>query len=82
MSGLKMDDQGLIPGGVERFSLLNSIQIALGPIQLPVQWVPGDLPSGVKQQGHEADHSVPFSGKVKNGGTVPPFPHTSSWCFA
>jgi len=31
-----------------------------------IQWVPGDLSLGVKQQGCEADHSLPPSAEVKN----------------
>jgi hypothetical protein len=33
----------------------------------------------VKWKGHEADHSPPFSGRVKNGGAIPPLPDMSSW---
>jgi len=35
--------------------------MVLGPIQPPIQWVPG-----VKQLKHEADHSAPSRAKVKN----------------
>jgi len=38
---------------------------ALGPIQPPIQWVPGNLSLGVKWPGHEADHSHPSSAKVR-----------------
>jgi len=38
---------------------------ALGPTQSPIQWVTGALSLGVKQLGHEADHSLPPSVKVK-----------------
>jgi hypothetical protein len=31
--------------------------------------------SGVKQQGREADHSLPSSAEVKNGGAMPGLPH-------
>jgi hypothetical protein len=31
------------------------------------------------QPGHEADHSLPSIGEVKNCGTIPPFRHRSSW---
>jgi hypothetical protein len=34
---------------------------------------------GGKEAGHEADHSLTSSAKVKNGGTMPPLPHTSSY---
>jgi hypothetical protein len=35
------------------------------PTQLPIQWVPGALSSGVKWPGREADHSAPTSAEVK-----------------
>jgi hypothetical protein len=34
---------------------------------------------GVKKPGLEDDHTPPFSSEVKNGGAIPPVPHTSSW---
>jgi hypothetical protein len=43
------------------------------PTQPPIQWVPGALPPGVQQPGHEA-HSHPSNAEVKNGGAVPPPP--------
>jgi hypothetical protein len=51
----------------------------LGPTQPPVQWVLGALSPGVKQHGHEADHSLPSSAKIKNGGAMSPLAHTPSW---
>jgi hypothetical protein len=51
----------------------------LGPIQPPIQWVPGVLSLGVKWQGCEADHSPPCSVEVKNGGAMPPLPHMPPW---
>jgi hypothetical protein len=35
--------------------------------------------SGLKRPGSEADHPLPNSVEVNNGGAVPPLPHTSSW---
>jgi hypothetical protein len=29
--------------------------------------------------GGEAGHSLPFNAQGKNGGAIPPLPHTSSW---
>jgi uncharacterized protein (DUF427 family) len=52
---------------------------AMAPIQPPIQWAPGALSRGVKQQGHEPDHSPPPSAEVKNGGAIPSLPHASSW---
>jgi hypothetical protein len=37
---------------------------ALGPTQLPIQWVALVLSSGVKQLGCEADHFPPSSARV------------------
>jgi hypothetical protein len=39
---------------------------AVGPTQPPIQWVPRALSLGVKQPGHEADHSPPSNAEVKN----------------
>jgi hypothetical protein len=41
------------------------------PTQPRIQWIPGALSPGVKQ--------TPTSADVKNGGTMPPFPHSTSW---
>jgi len=41
-------------------------RLALGPTQLPIQWGPGALSTGVKQPGHEADHSPPSSADIEN----------------
>jgi hypothetical protein len=51
---------------------------ALGPIQPPVQWVPGVLSWG-KASGLEPGHSPPSSAEFKSGGAIPPLPHTTSW---
>jgi len=39
---------------------------ALGRIQPPIHWVPGDLSLGVQQTGREVDHSPPSSVEIKN----------------
>jgi hypothetical protein len=51
---------------------------ALGPTQPHIQWVTKSVYPGVKRPAREADHSPPPTGEVKNGGAVPPLPHTSS----
>jgi hypothetical protein len=48
------------------FLFATAPRTALGPTQLPIQWVTGDLPLGVKQPEREADHSPPYSAEVKN----------------
>jgi hypothetical protein len=51
---------------------------AVGPTQPPIQWVPVAPSPWVKLQRREADNSPPSSAEVKNGGSIPPLPHTSS----
>jgi hypothetical protein len=41
-------------------------RLVLTPTQPLVQWVPGALTPAIKQPGHEADHSPPFSAESKN----------------
>jgi hypothetical protein len=50
-----LDGRGLIPGTGKIFVLPTAITLALGPIQLPIQWVPGALSPAVKRQGNEAE---------------------------
>jgi len=38
----------------------------LGPIQPPIQWVPGALSLRMKRPGREADHSPPSIVEVEN----------------
>jgi hypothetical protein len=69
----------LSPGRGNIFLLSTSSRPVLGPIQTPIQRVPGALSPGVKRQRRDADYSPPFSIEVKNVGAIPPLPHTSSW---
>jgi hypothetical protein len=65
-TGYWLDDRGVgvrVPVGSRIFS--TSSRPALGSTQPPVQWVPGALSPGIKQQGREADHSPPTSAEVK-----------------
>jgi hypothetical protein len=64
-----LDDLGSIvrfPAGAENFSLHHRVRNGFGPIQPPIQWVPGVLSLGVKRPGREADHPSSSSGEVKN----------------
>jgi hypothetical protein len=47
--------------GQEFFSSKKCTKLALGPTQPPIEWVLRALSLGVRQLGHEADHS-PLSG--------------------
>jgi hypothetical protein len=62
------------PAGARDFSLLYSIQTD--------SWThPASYPIGTRGSfpGGEADHIPPSSAELKNGGAMPPLPHTSSW---
>jgi hypothetical protein len=66
--GYGLDDRGSMvrfPARLEIFLFTTAFRTALGPTQLPIQWVPGALPLGVKRPGREADHSPPSSAEVK-----------------
>jgi len=51
------------------------LRLALGPTQLPTQWVPGTLSIVVKSLGLEADHLPPSNAKVKNSWSYGSMPH-------
>jgi hypothetical protein len=61
------------------FYLLHSVQTGSRshPAAYPVSTV-CDFP-GIKRPVHEANHSLPSSSAVKNGGAIPLLPHMSSW---
>jgi hypothetical protein len=67
--GYGLDGRGSIPCGNKVF--FSSLSL-LGPNQPPIQWVPGAVSSRVKRQGRKANHSLPNSAKIKNGGVIPP----------
>jgi hypothetical protein len=51
---------------------------ALGTTQFPIHWVLVAVFLAVKWPRREADDSPPSGVEGKNGGGVPPLPHTSS----
>jgi hypothetical protein len=51
--------------GLGIFLFTTVSRTALGPMQPPIQWVPGALSLGVKQPGGGADHSPPSNAEVK-----------------
>jgi hypothetical protein len=56
--GYVLDDQGFKFWQVLGIFLFTTTSIlALGPIQPPIQWVPGALSLGIKRPGREADHT-------------------------
>jgi hypothetical protein len=55
----------LSPGGVNNFLFSKSSRSALRSTQPPIQWVPGDLSSGIKRPESEFDHSPPTIAEVK-----------------
>jgi hypothetical protein len=64
---------------VRNFYFSISSRLALGPNQLPIQWVLGARSQGVKRQGREVDQSTPASAEVKKRRSTYPLPHTPSW---
>jgi hypothetical protein len=71
-TGCGLDGRDLIPGRGKIFLFSTARTPALGPTQ----------PPGFKRQEHKADNSPLFSAEIKNGVTIPPLSHTSSWCGA
>jgi hypothetical protein len=58
---------GFYPQQRQRIFPLTSVpRPALGPIQPPMQWVPGVLSPGQRAAGRDADHSPQSSAEVKN----------------
>jgi hypothetical protein len=68
-------------GGIFLFDIMS--RLALGPIQPPVQWVPGALSLGVKRPGREPDHLPPSSAEVKNAWSYTSAPQYAftGWCL-
>jgi hypothetical protein len=70
VSDYGLDDRAIgvrSPAGQRIFPLPSVSRPALGPTQLPVQWVPGGpFPGGKSAAGGDADHSPPSSAEVEN----------------
>jgi hypothetical protein len=65
------------------FLFTTASRTALGPTQLPIQWIPAALSLGVKWPKGEADHSPPSSAEVKNtwSYTFTPQYVFMAWCL-
>jgi hypothetical protein len=72
-----LDGWDSIPGRGKKF-FSTAFRSALGPTQLPIQWVPQSLSPRVKHPGREADGSPPSS-VISNGGATPTLSNTFSW---
>jgi hypothetical protein len=64
---------------VKNFHFSISAKSVLGSTQPPIQCVPWALSAGIKRPERKADHSPPTSVEAKNGGSIQPLSHTSSW---
>jgi hypothetical protein len=62
------------PAGARDLSLLHSVQTGSEPKKPHIQWVPGPFVPEVKRLWREADHSLPSSTEVKDGGAITPPP--------
>jgi hypothetical protein len=64
------------------FFLTPASRPVLGPIQLPIEWVPEAVSLGVKLSGREADHSPPSTAEVKNAWSYTSTPQYAfmAWC--
>jgi hypothetical protein len=65
------------------FLFTSASKLALGPTQLPLQWVPGILSAGEKRPRRSADPSPRNSAEVKNAwGYTSTIPYIfMSWCL-
>jgi hypothetical protein len=68
VNGYRLYDQSSSPSRSKRFFSSKVSRPALQPTQPPIEWVPGVLNPGVKQQEREAYHSTQSSAEVKNDG--------------
>jgi hypothetical protein len=66
---------------MEFFFFTTVYTLAVGPIQPPIQWVSGVLTSGIKQLGHEANHSLPPIAEVNVWSYTSTSPYVfMEWC--
>jgi hypothetical protein len=79
-TGFRLDGRGLIPSRAKEICFYSTAsRPALRPTHPPIWWVLGAISPEVKWPENEADHSLPSSDKIKNGGAIPPLP--IAWCL-
>jgi hypothetical protein len=78
-TGYGLDGPGSIPGTGKIFPSSTDSRLALGSTHPLIRWVSTAISLKVKRLGCEADHLLPSSAEVKNGGAILPLPHMSSW---
>jgi hypothetical protein len=61
------------------FSFLHSVQTGSGAQAASCTMCTVSLSTGVKRARREANHSLPSSAEIKNGGAIPPLSPISSW---
>jgi hypothetical protein len=71
--GYGMDNLGSFPAWSRKFYLFHSVQTGSGPH--PASYLMG-IGGSLLRKGREFDPSPAYSAKVKNGGAIPPFPHS------
>jgi hypothetical protein len=64
---------------LQGFSLLHSVQTSSGAHPTSYLIGTGTVSPGVKRLRREANQPPPTGAEVKNGGAIPPLPHTFSW---
>jgi hypothetical protein len=79
-TGYGMDGWGsILESGKRFFSILQRPDSIWGSPNLLSNTRIGAHSQGLKQPGREADHVLPSSVEIKNGGTIPQLSPTSSW---
>jgi len=67
-------------GSARLFISAPASRLALGPIQPPIQWVPGFLSPGLSDWSMKLITHFHLVLRVRMSGTIPPHTHKSSWC--
>jgi hypothetical protein len=65
-----LESRGVDPGGGKRFTSPRSADRLWGPPSFQSNWYLRLIPRDEMRQGREANHSLPPSTEVKNGGAI------------